>query len=277
MKHFKRIYLEITDVCNLACGFCHGTRRPPRFLAEAEFRLLTEKLRGHTDYLYFHLMGEPLLHPALGDFLRIAAEAGFRVNLTTNAFLLPRAQETLLAAPKLHRVNLSLQSWEANPGRLSAETYIAACADFAEKAAAQGTIVSLRLWNGGGENTQNPILLGLLEAAFPPPWRVAQKNTQLAPNVFLEFGDRFDWPDADAAETGTAFCHGLRDHIGVLCDGTVVPCCLDAEGTLALGNLLESDLETILSGPRATAIFEGFSRRTPAEALCRRCGFASKF
>lgn len=274
---FKKVYLEITNVCNLSCAFCPGTARRARFLSPAEFEALAGKLVGHTRYLYFHLMGEPLLHPELAALLKIAGRLGFRVNLTTNGTLLPRMADVLLAAPELHRVNLSLQSWEANPAVETLETYILGCAGFAKAAAAQGVLCSLRLWNGGGAEARNLEILALLRQAFPGEWQKAQRNTVLADRVFLEFGEKFDWPGLGAAETGASFCHGLRDQIGVLCDGTVVPCCLDAEGALALGNLFDSELDEILGSPRAYAIYDGFSHRTAVEPLCRRCGYAAKF
>ena len=272
---FSRVYLEITNVCNLRCGFCPGTERQPRFLSPAEFAALAQKLRGWTDYLYFHLMGEPLLHPQLAALLSIAAEEGFYVNLTTNGTLLPGTAEALLSAPALHRVNLSLQAWEGNGCSFDIHDYVNSCANFARRAAARGVLVSFRLWNG--EAPGNETLLAALHDAFPAPWQRAQKNTVLAQRVFLEQAGRFDWPDASGAERHVSFCRGLRDHIGVLCDGTVVPCCLDAEGALALGNLFDRTLSELLETPRARAIADGFSRRQPAEPLCRHCGYAERF
>ena len=274
---FKKVYVEITDVCNLRCSFCHGTARPPRFLSPEEFSLLCDRLQGSTEYLYFHLMGEPLLHPALGELLKIAGQKGFRVNLTTNGMLLPRAADTLLSAPALHRVNLSLQAWEANENVPPLSDYVNRCAAFARSAAAQGILISMRLWNGGGAEQRNAEILSLLHAAFPGEWTSAQRNTVIADRVFLEYGEKFDWPDLSADASGAAFCRGLRDQLGVLCDGTAVPCCLDADGVLALGNLFTQSLEEILHSPRARAIYDGFSRRVPAEELCRRCGYAARF
>ena len=277
MKRFRKIYLEISNVCNLRCTFCPGTRRPPRFMTAEDFRTLAQKLRGHTRFLYFHLMGEPLLHPELRTFLSMAGELGFRVILTTNGTLLPERQEELLDAPALHRVNLSLQAFEANtmPGGL--EDYLAGCADFAAGCAASGKLCSLRLWNGGGAEALNGEIEGFLETRFPKPWRQGRGST-LAERIFLEYGETFDWPDMAAEDRGEGcFCHGLRDHVGVLCDGTVVPCCLDHEGDIPLGNLLHEPLEEILQGPRARAVYDGFSRRRAAETLCRRCGYARRF
>ena len=113
---FKRVYVEITNVCNLSCVFCPGTERAKRFLSPAEFRLMAEKLRGHTRYLYFHVMGEPLLHPQLPELLAIAHELGFRVCVTTNGTLLAEKTAALLSAPALHKVSVSLHSFEGNEG-----------------------------------------------------------------------------------------------------------------------------------------------------------------
>ena len=272
---FTRVYLEITNVCNLRCGFCPGTERQPQFLSPADFEVLLGKLQGATDYLYFHLMGEPLLHPQLAELLELAERHHYYVNLSTNGVLLPETAETLLSAPALHRVNLSMQAWEGNGCTWDVDDYVNRCADFACRAAARGVQVSFRLWNG--DSARNPVVLSALERRFPPPWRPAPRNFALADRVFLEQAERFDWPDAAGPERAGTFCRGLRDHIGVLVDGTVVPCCLDSEGTIALGNLFSQSLDEILSTPRAQAIYEGFSRRRPAEALCRRCGYAERF
>jgi pyruvate-formate lyase-activating enzyme len=158
----KKVYLEITNVCNLACAFCPGTKREKRFLSEAEFNTLTDALRGRAPYLYFHLMGEPLLHPLLDRFLTIAGEKGFRVILTTNGTLLAKRADELLAAPALHKINLSLQSFEANAGG-ELESYVNQCAAFAAAAAAAGKLCELRLWNHGGWESLNDQILALLE------------------------------------------------------------------------------------------------------------------
>ncbi len=272
---FSRVYLEITNICNLRCRFCPGTKRQPGFLSPEDFLTVLNRLRGYTSYLYFHLMGEPLLHPQLGKLLSLAAENQYYVNITSNGLLLPETAGILLNAPSLHRINLSLQSWEGNGFSWDLEYYVNSCADFAKRAAAKGVVVSLRLWNGAAEG--NEALLSALRNAFPTAWRSAQHNTVLSERIFLEQADRFDWPDVNGPERGASFCRGLRDHIGILCDGTVVPCCLDSEGTIALGNLLESELSDILGTDRARAIRDGFSARSPAEALCRRCGYAERF
>ena len=133
---FSRIYLEITNCCNLSCAFCPGTRRARRMLPAEEFRLLAGKLRPWTDYLYLHVLGEPLLHPQLAEILASAGELGFRVCLVTNGTLLAQRLGTLLAAPALHKLSVSLHSFEANDALMPLETYLAAVWDGCARLAA---------------------------------------------------------------------------------------------------------------------------------------------
>ena len=149
---------------------------------------------------------------------------------------------------------------------------------FAARAAAQGVIVALRLWNEGGAETRNGAIEAFLHEKCPGEWPEPRGGSfRLRDNLYLERAKKFDWPDLNAQERGTQFCYGLRDQLGVLVDGTVVPCCLDHEGDVALGNLFTQPLAEILESPRACALREGFSRRRPSEELCRRCGFAARF
>ena len=276
-KRFHKIYLEISNVCNLSCAFCPGTKRRPKVMQEAEFAALLPKLQPWTDYLYFHLMGEPLCHPHLEKYLRMTGDAGFRVILTTNGTLLAKQQAMLLASPGLHKVNVSLHAFEANDLPITFEDYLQACCAFG-KAAEGKKLVSYRLWNNGGQDALNQQILDVLHQYFPGEWVQERKGIRIGQRVYLEYGDKFDWPDLAARDGGErVFCYGLRDQLGVLCDGTVVPCCLDHEGDLALGNLFADSMEEILSTDRAKAICQGFSHGVAAEELCRKCGYARRF
>ena len=277
MKRFSKVYLEISNLCNLRCAFCPGTKRTPRALNEAEFSALLGKLRPWTDFLYFHLMGEPLCHPKLERFLNLAGDAGFKVILTTNGTLLAKHRDMLLAAPALHKVNVSLHAFEANDLSVPFETYLDGCFSFGRAAEGQ-KIISYRLWNNGGADEKNGQILDTMKVYFPGEWVTERRGTRIGQRLYLEYGDKFDWPDLTAPDGGEqVFCYGLRDQIGVLCDGTVVPCCLDHEGDIALGNLFDQELRDILDTPRAKAIYQGFSDGKAAEELCRRCGYARRF
>ena len=248
-------------------------------MTEEEFEKLTDKLQGRAKYLYFHLMGEPTLHPLLPRFIDRTKEKGFLPILTTNGSLLSKKSEELIEHIP-YKVSISLHAPEANP-TFSDENYLSSCLDFAKKAADKECIVALRLWNLGS-GADNSSILSRLHSEFPNEWAPVRRGNgeRMAHKIFLEWGDRFDWPDNDAplerCDTN-AFCYALRDQVGVLVDGTVVPCCLDADGCLALGNLFENELEDILSCPRAKAIYEGFSCRRAVEPLCQSCGFIKRF
>lgn len=277
MKRFNKIYLEISNLCNLRCSFCPGTKRKPKAMTEEEFSVLLPKLRPYSDYLYFHLMGEPLCHPGLERFLDLAGAAGFKVILTTNGTLLRKQQEILLRSPALHKVNISLHAFEANDLAVPFEDYLRDCFAFGQ--AAEGNkLVVYRLWNQGGADRKNTHILSEMERCFSKPWIEGRKGTAIGNRIFLEYGEKFDWPDLSAEDGGEkVFCYGLKDQIGVLCDGTVVPCCLDHEGDIALGNLFEESMEAILRKTRTTAICEGFRNGKATEELCRKCGYARRF
>lgn len=274
---FQKVYVEISNLCNLSCAFCPGTKRQKHAMTEDEFAQLLPKLRPYTDFLYFHLMGEPLCHPKLGTFLELAGNAGFKVIITTNGTLLTKQQSLLLQSRALHKVNISLHAFEANDLDIPFEEYLRRCFDFG-KAAEGKVLVAYRLWNNGGADAKNEEIKTMLAQYFPHEWVQERRGIRIGERVYLEHGDKFDWPDLTAADGGEhVFCYGLRDQLGVLCDGTVVPCCLDHEGDLNLGNLFRQDMEEILATNRAKAIYEGFSNRIAAEELCRRCGYARRF
>ena len=183
----------------------------------------------------------------------------------------------LLRAGTLLKTNISLQSFEANAGG-ELEAYLESCLTYAAACVERGKRCELRLWNQGGLESLNPRIEAMLEAAFPKPWKRSREGWKLAETLWLEPGRHFDWPDLDQADRGeSCFCYGLRDQAGVLCDGTVVPCCMDHEGDIPLGNLFSQSLGEILASDRAQRIREGFSRRRATEPLCRTCGFARKF
>ena len=281
MRKLKRAYLEITNRCNLRCSFCPGTVRPLKDLTEPEFRRLAGELRKCADYLYFHVMGEPLLHPLLMTFLDIAGALGFRVILTTNGTLLDR-WPGLADHPALHKISVSLQSLEGN-GVTDFSAYLHAVCDAAERLAAGNKITVLRLWNQGGDCSRNGEILQYLEDRFDQTdldgrlW-TAPRSLKLGDHLYLEPGEKFEWPGTGGPEQpGPAFCLGLRDQVAVLSNGIAVPCCLDREGAIPLGNLFEEDMETVLDSPNAKALYDGFSSRRAVHPLCQSCGYRTRF
>lgn len=268
-KMIDRCYIEITNTCNLDCHFCPKHQRKRRQLSAEEFDLLMDKVRGKVCFLYFHLMGEPLLHPLLPQFITMAREKGFKTVLTSNGTLLHRAMNLLDTLP--HKVQLSLHSHESNArGELS--SYMEEVMNFATQAAAKGTCVVLRLWNQGGMDKENELVMDYIAEYVPRPWKERPDGFRLCDNLYLEFDRKFEWPSANASSAKReVFCKALLKQIGVLSDGSLVPCCLDHNGDVVLGNLFHQSLEEILSSPRAQAMIEGFQHHTATEALCQNC------
>lgn len=268
-KMIDRCYIEITNTCNLDCHFCPKHQRKRRQLSAEEFDLLTDKVRGKVCFLYFHLMGEPLLHPLLPQFITMAREKGFKTVLTSNGTLLHRAMNLLDTLP--HKVQLSLHSHESNArGELS--SYMEEVMNFATQAAAKGTCIVLRLWNQGGMDKENEQVMDYIAEYVPRPWKERPDGFRLCDNLYLEFDRKFEWPSANASSAKReVFCKALLKQIGVLSDGSLVPCCLDHNGDVVLGNLFHQSLEEILSSPRAQAMIEGFQHHTATEALCQNC------
>ena len=273
---YRRVYVEITNQCNANCSFCPGTVRPPRRMSLEEFQLIADRLQGVTQYLYYHLMGEPLTHPQLPDMLRYARSLGYKSAITTNGKLLPQVGDALLEAG-IYKVNISIHSFEEG-SRDQHIAYLDRCMDFAEKASRAGTLVVFRLWNQGFDAGRNIDTVALMHRRFPGDWVEGVQGTKVRDRFYLEYGERFAWPDmaAEEQEEGV-FCYGLRDHFGILCDGRVVPCCLDREGAISPGNIYEQPIQEILANPRVQAMVDGFSNRKPTEDLCRRCGYARRF
>ena len=274
---YSRVYIEITNICNMSCSFCHGHSREKKFMTQDEFEQILNKLEGQTKYVYYHLMGEPLLHPQLTDFLNVAAKKGFRSVITTNGTLLRQKGEKLISSGA-HKVSISLHSFENND-RTAQEDYLRDIVTFSDAASKAGIIVVLRLWNNGFDEGRNDITLEYLHNSFKDDeWTKNTRGIRIRDKLHIEWGDRFDWPDKSAPVQGdNVFCYGLRDHFGILCDGSVVPCCLDSEGELTLGNIFRESIDEIMNSPAATSMREGFNKKSAVMDLCRRCGYAQRF
>lgn len=286
MKRFRRIYLEITNVCNLSCGFCPKTDRPAQFMDRESFEKILQKIEGRCEFLYLHVMGEPLLHPEIDLFLNLCRKYNFKVNITTNGTLIAEKSALILTEPALRQVNFSLHSFESNMIEYPLESYIDKIFEFIRKAKSERKLlIGLRLWNvsENGRNQNNVYILKRIQKEFNPGFTLENMLTpingvKLAENIFLHQAPAFEWPDTGKDEIGSkGFCYGLRDQAAVLSDGTVVPCCLDGEGTVRLGNILENEFTDIINSRRARELYEGFSKREAVEELCRKCGYRTRF
>ena len=248
-------------------------------MSPEEFQLVVDKIRPFTDYIYLHVLGEPLLHPRLDEIISIAENAGLNINITTNGGLFDRKQEMLLHH-SIRQINISLHDAEENIAPEKWSEYFDSVFDFASKAAPK-SYVCLRLWNISNENSSdfNAISLKKIADKFNlPEEKLYEKTTgnglKLAEHIFLQRAPRFEWPDQNQVGTQTQKnCYALSDHIAILADGQVVPCCLDADANMFLGNIFTENLADILQKDRAKDIKKGFEQRKVVEPICATCGF----
>jgi len=222
-------------------------------------------------------MGEPLTHPMLTEFIRYASGEGFLVCVTTNGTLLAEHGADLISSG-VYKVNISIHSFEDGTDE-QYQQYVSACTDFADKASKAGILSVLRLWNKGYDAGRNINTLQILRDYFAnEEWKEGSKGFRIRNRLHLEYGERFEWPDIGKEDGGAeVYCYGLKDHFGILCDGSVIPCCLDREGEITLGNIFVDDLKEILSSKRAESMRHGFQCRKITEELCRKCGYARRF
>ncbi|ETT88791.1 radical SAM/SPASM domain-containing protein [Viridibacillus sp. FSL R5-0477] len=289
MKTFKKVYVEITSVCNLACSFCPPTSRKANIIKLDAFNNILDQIRPHTKYIYLHVKGEPLLHNKIDQLLDAAHAKGFKVNITTNGTLIKKNREKLLGKPALRQINFSLHSFDGHEGSENREKYLGDILEFVRDAAEHNIIISYRLWNlqkdqvTDLEKRRNRETLDILEQEYNLDFRIEEKvqpgkGVKITDRVYLNQDHEFQWPSLQAPEDeGKGFCHALRSQAAILVDGTVVPCCLDGEGVINLGNINNKSFSEIVESERANNLFDGFTRREAVEELCRKCGFRQKF
>lgn len=287
MKSFKKVYIEITNICNLKCEFCPVTKRKAAFMDINTFDKILKDIKPFTDHIYLHVKGEPLLHPELSKFLDLAENYGFMVNITTNGTLINKVKDVLMCKNAIRQINFSLHSFDANEINLPLEDYLNNILSFTFEAVNNtNVIVAYRLWNLEEDSKsieKNRHILDMIEKAFNLDYKIQDKlldnrGLKISKNVYLNVASKFKWPHKDLNESDdTGFCYGLRDQIAILADGTVVPCCLDGEGVINLGNIKDLSFDKIINEERAKNIYEGFSNRKIVEELCKKCDYRRRF
>jgi len=259
-KRFKKIYIEITNNCNLNCSFCAPDYRKKEFMSIEKFEIIISKIKDYTDYIYLHVKGEPLMHPNINEIIDIASKKGLYINITTNGTLIDN-----LKSKNVRQINYSIQSME------KVEKIKQTITKMKEYVKKNNTYLSLRLWTN--KTKENIKIKEMLKEEFRFSGELEDKY-KLDNNIFLSIEKEFIWPDMKNEIVRTkGFCYGLKDQIGILVDGTVVPCCLDHKGTINLGNILKQEMKEILEQKRVKDMIEGFEEKRLVEELCQKCGF----
>ena len=273
MKRFRKIYIEITNICNMHCSFCPETSRAKATMSLENFKYIVKQIVPYTDYVYLHVKGEPLLHPNLKEFLEVCKENNLKVNISTNGTLL---QDKWKILKDIRQLNVSLHSFENNnEERLN--IYLIQVLECCEKLSKEGVIIRYKLWNEKENDVEsnNEKIIKTLEEKYKVSIKDKEynKDIKLDEGTFLSIKTPFKWPDKNDTETGDGMCYGLRNQIAILVDGTVVPCCVDNNGDIPLGNIFKQSLEEILSSKKVEDIRQGFQNNKCVANLCKKCEY----
>lgn len=270
-KKFRRVFVEITSACNLACAFCAHSSRPSCFMSVDNFAALAVQLVPLADMLSLHVLGEPFMHPQLPVMLSICSKLNLPVNLVTNGTLTEQFGRGMYEEHCLRQLSVSLHalaalSQEERTGKLSALIRLA-------KEKPRKLIISFRLRGGWGTpfgKETSQALLSAFDRTETPPGR--HGGIKLADKVFLHGGEFFSWPGGGKT-ADRKNCLGLNHHFGILCTGEAIPCCMAHDGKLSVGNAFKKPLAELLHGPAALELRKSLSGQGPMPAYCAACGF----
>lgn len=286
---FHRAYIEITNVCGLACSFCPPKDQPTQTMNLLFFESILLQLQEYTRDIALHVMGDPMVLSNLENYLDIAHRLGFSVMITTSGFYLDEPRRAMLFHPCIKQVNISLNSFNKNSVSRSFEAYMENILAFCDEKLHQphDFFINLRLWNldeACSEEAFNDQLFTLLEKHFELEEKSVQsyisgerQSLRVASKILLHFDRYFQWPSVHNEVSGDGYCHGLSKQVAILADGRVVPCCLDGDGIIELGNLHATNLGKILASQRASKIVSGFKDGKAVEELCQKCSYKQRF
>lgn len=275
MKKYKKIYIEITNICNLNCSFCSKTSKEKKNMSKEEFKHILEQIKDYTDYIYLHIKGEPLLHPNIIEFIKEAEKYNIKVNLTTNGTLFKEKAKELGKCNNLNKINFSLHS-ENNQ-----DNYLEDIFDNIKYLSPKTTVI-YRLWtlNNNELDEKSTKIVDKIKEYYNLSQETVDKiknenNIKINPQIYVDKDNEFIWPTINNHKS-CGYCYALKTHIGILVDGTVVPCCIDAEGIINLGNIYYEDLNKIIQSDRYQNLQKSFQDRKPIEELCKSCTFKEK-
>lgn len=266
---YKKIYIEITNDCNLSCSFCIKNKRIKKYMSFNDFKTVLNNIENYTKYIYLHVLGEPLMHPSINEFINYASKR-YKVNITTNGYLINNIREN----KNIRQINISLHSF-SDKYNISLEDYINNIFNVVE-ILKKFTYVSFRLWTN---NKYSNKIVDLINKKYNVNLDInnIKNNTTITNNVFISINEEFIWPDKNNGyynEVGT--CYALRDHIGILVDGTIIPCCLDSKGDIKLGNIFKDSLNNIIKNDRYQNMLNGFKNNKKCELLCKKCKYLNR-
>jgi len=242
----------------------------------------------HSKEIACHVVGDPLTQANLSQYLDIIHKYNCKALLTTSGYFLKKHSYETLFHPCVKQINISLNAFNKNDTSLSFEQYIEPILNLAKEKIKRKKelFINFRIWNLDemmSEKAFNQRLFHTFSEAFSLPLSLEDiyhnkaKSIRLAYKVLLHFDNYFQWPSLENKVYGDGKCQGLQSHIAILASGKVVPCCLDCDGVIELGDLHKQSLEDIISSPRATKMIKGFKEGKATEELCQKCSYKERF
>jgi radical SAM protein with 4Fe4S-binding SPASM domain len=285
---FYRIYIELTNVCGLSCSFCPTKELPSKEMDLDFFESIVIQAKAYTNEIACHVVGDPLTQSNLHAYLDVLHKHGLKAMLTTSGYFLKKHSYDTLFHPCVKQINISLNSFNKNDTSLTFEQYInpvlALCEAKLERE--EELFINLRVWNLDemmSERTFNETLFEKLSSTFDTKlslnsiYKERPKSIRLASKVLVHFDNYFEWPSLSNKIYGDGTCQGLQSHVAILASGKVVPCCLDCDGIIELGDLHENTLDEVLTSKRAVNMLEGFKEGKAIEELCQKCSYKDRF
>jgi len=285
---FYRIYIELTNVCGLSCSFCPTKELPNKQMDLVFFESIISQAKQFTKEIACHVVGDPLTQPNLDEYLDIIHKHGLKAILTTSGYFLKKHSYETLFHPCVKQINISLNSFNKNDTSITFEQYITPVLALCQEKLLRKKelFINLRVWNLDemmSEISFNDTLFKKLNETFKTTLNLKNiynerpKSIRLDSKILVHFDNYFEWPSLSNKNYGHGTCQGLQSHVAVLASGKVVPCCLDCDGIIELGDLHESTLDEIVTSKRASAMLSGFKEGKAVEKLCQKCSYKERF
>lgn len=268
----KRIYIEITNRCNLKCDFCKDTNKEKKDMSLNDFEYILKQINPICNYIYLHIHGEPLLHPYFEDILNLCDEYNMHIQLVTNGTLLFK-YPNILNHKSIRRLSISFQSIEYSNIDIDELMNITfkLIEDIKYK---DNQYIQLRFWRSDQyQLARTSLALNKISEHY----NIDNIKDKLTNNTYISMNNMFDWPNLNDEKEEYGTCLGSLNQFGILVDGTVVPCCLDVNGDINLGNIFENSFIDIINSNKVKNIQEAFRNNKLIEDLCKSCSYRKRF
>lgn len=303
----KKIYIEISDICGLKCSFCPAPKGIRGVMDLGLFKKAVLESKHYTNLIALHILGDPLSVENLAEYLAIAKEANLKVEITTSGANL--SDFDLLLKSPIKQVNFSLDALNEVENR---DFLLGRIADFCayKRQNKSEVFVNLRVQ----KRARNRNLVAFLEREFgvknlarflgesakskganwdsildsPANRNLEANRIKLGDKIIIDFREVFAWnvdftPLANRKnlspqdEFAKGTCLALQNHIGILANGEIIPCCMDFSGILSLGNIKDISIKSALTSRKAQEMLKGFRENRIVEPFCKACDYRKCF